>query len=163
MSQHRYPPSALLGDYARALLGLALALPPLALLQLNPYVSALFAGLALLFLVFAWRTLLRQLQPVVVSDSAIACGGPFPVELRWAALDDLRLAYFATRRDGASGWMQLALRAGRRRLRLDSRIDGFTTVVERATRAAIARHLVLSTTTTANLTALGIAAAGFER
>jgi hypothetical protein len=163
VSRHRYPTSALAGDYARTLLGLALAVPPLALLPLNPYVAALLALLAALFVVFGWRTLLRQLRPVEVTDVAIASAGPFPVELKWSALDEFRLAYFATRRDGAGGWMQLALRAGRRRLRLDSRIEGFAAVVERAARAAVARRLNLSTTTTANLAALGVMIAGLER
>lgn len=52
--------------------------------------------------------------------------------------------------------MQLELRAGRSTIRLDSRIDGFVRVVERATRAAEARGLPLSAATVANLEALGV-------
>jgi hypothetical protein len=162
MSQHRYPLNALAGDYVRAAAGLLVAGAPLALVHLNPYVVAIFAGLVLLFLIFGWRTLQRQLGLVELTETSISSAGPFPVELRWTALDDLRLAYFATRRDGAGGWMQLALRAGRKRLRLDSRIEGFAVVVERATRAALARHLTLSGTTTANLASLGVRIAGAE-
>ena len=162
MTQHRYPPAALLGDYARALAGVALATAPLLLVQLSPYVAALFALLGVLFLIFAWRTVLRQLAPLRMSESGIASAGPFPVSLAWSALDDLRLAYFATRRDGKAGWMQLALRGGGKRLNLDSRIDGFAAVVERAARAAAARHLELNVATTANLAALGIRPAGVE-
>jgi hypothetical protein len=64
VTQHRYPTAALLGDYVRALAGFALAAAPLLLVTLNPYVAALFALLSLLFLLFAWRTLLRQLTPL---------------------------------------------------------------------------------------------------
>lgn len=163
MTRHRYPTGALASDYARAFFGLALAAPPLFLVPLNSYVAAMFALLVLLFLVFAWRTLQRQLAPLVMTDSAIESAGLFPVEVPWAALDDVKLAYFATRRDGAGGWMQLALRAGRRRLRLDSRIDGFAAIVERAARAATARHLSLSATTLANLAALGVTVAALEQ
>jgi hypothetical protein len=163
MTRHRYPTTALAGDYGRAIAGIALAATPLFLVSLNPYVATLFTLLLVLFLVFASRTLLRQFGPLAMTDEGIASCGPFAVELSWAALDELKLAYFATRRDGDGGWMQLALRAGRKRLRLDSRIEGFAAVVERATRAAIARHLTLSVTTTANLTALGVRMAELER
>lgn len=159
MTRHTYPVSALLGDYARAVFGFALCALPLALLSLNPYVAAVFAVLALLFLVFGVRTALRQLGPLEMSDTAIRSTGPFPLQLDWAALDDMKLAYYATRRDGKSGWMQLALRAGGRRLRLDSRIEDFAAIVRRALRAATQRRLPLSAATMTNLAALGIAAA----
>jgi len=163
MTRHRYPTAALAGDYGRAVAGISLTTAPLFLVALNPYVAVLFAVLLVLFLTFAWRTLLRQFGPLAMTDDGIASRGPFAVELSWSALDELKLAYFATRRDGGGGWMHLALRAGRKRLRLDSRIEGFAAVVERATRAAIARHLTLSVTTTANLAALGVRVAELER
>ena len=40
MTRHSYPVAALAGDYARAAAGLALAIPPLVLLRLNPVVTA---------------------------------------------------------------------------------------------------------------------------
>jgi hypothetical protein len=163
VTHHRYPIAALASDYARAVAGLALAAAPLILIQLNLYVAAVFALLVLLFLSFGLRTLQRQMSPLIMTEGGIASTGLMKVEIPWTGLDDVRLAYFATRRDGAGGWMQLALRAGRRRLRLDSRIEGFATIVERAIRAAVTRHLVLSATTIANLTALGLAVAELER
>lgn len=159
MTRHVYPAAALLGDYARAIIGLVLCGTPLALLSLNPYVAAVFALLALLFLVFGIRTALRQLGPIEMNEAAIRSTGLFPRELDWAALDELKLAYYATRRDGKSGWMQLALRARGRKLQLDSRIEDFAEIVRRAVAAAGERRLKLSTATTANLAALGIAAA----
>ena len=158
MTRHAYPMSALLSDYARASFGLALALPPLLFLPLNRYVALLFLLLCALFIVFASRTVLRQLGPVEMTEAEIRSTGPFARRLEWAALDELRLAYYATRRDGSSGWMQLALRAGRRRLKLDSRIEGFAAIVGRAVAAARQRQVRLSPTTTSNLVALGIAA-----
>lgn len=162
MSRHRYPVSALAGDYARAAAGLALAIPPLVLVQLNAVVASIFALLAALFAVFAWRTLLRQLGTIEMNDAEICRAGLFPVCLRWDSLDEVKLGYYATRRDGASGWMQLALRAGRRRLRLDSRIEGFAAIAARAAAVARQRDLALSPATANNLAALGIAAAPAE-
>jgi hypothetical protein len=159
VSRHRYPTAALAGDYARAGAGLALTVPPLVLLHLNTAVAAIFGALVILFAVFGARTLLRQRAVIEMDDSAIESSGPLSVRLAWDALDELKLAYYATRRDGTGGWMQLALRAGRQRLRLDSRIDGFAAIVARAAEAARRRHLELNTATANNLASLGIAAA----
>jgi hypothetical protein len=162
VSRHGYPPAALAGDYARAAAGFAIAMIPLALLPLSRTVAAVFAGLAVLFLIFGGRTLLRHLGPIEMNDAEIRATGPFPVRLEWAMLDDMRLAYYATRRDGSSGWMQLALRAGRHRLRLDSRIEGFAAIVARAVAAARHRRLPLSSATSTNLAALGVVAVAAE-
>ena len=68
----------------------------------------------------------------------------------------MRLAYYSTSRDRKTGWMQLELGAGRTRLSLDSRLDGFDAVVRHAVAAAADRDLQLSEATAANLQALGI-------
>ncbi|HEX3500810.1 MAG TPA: hypothetical protein VHT04_15950 [Stellaceae bacterium] len=162
MSRHRYPTAALAGDYARAGAGLALTVAPLVLLQLNAVVAAIFAALAALFAVFAGRTLLRQRAVIEMNETAIESSGPFAVRLAWDALDELKLGYYATRRDGGGGWMQLALRAGGRRLLLDSRIEGFAAIATRAAAAARRRELTLNTATANNLASLGIAAAPAE-
>jgi hypothetical protein len=162
VTRHHYPTAALVGDYARAGAGLALTVPPLVLLELNPAVATIFTALVVLFAVFAGRTLLRQRAVIEMDETAIHSSGPLAVRLEWAALDELKLAYYATRRDGSAGWMQLALRAGRQRLRLDSRIDGFAAIATHAAEAARRRHLVLNTATANNLASLGIAAAPAE-
>ena len=162
MSRHLYPTAALAGDYARAAAGLALTVPPLVLLQLNAVVAAIFAALVGLFAVFAGRTVLRQRAVIEMDETAIESSGPLAVRLAWDALDELKLGYYATRRDGGGGWMQLALRAGGRRLFLDSRIDGFAAIAARAAEAARRRQLTLSTTTANNLASLGIAATPAE-
>lgn len=162
MTRHVYPPSALLGDYARAAIGVVLSVLPLALVPLNPWVATVFALLTLLFLVFGLRTAIRQFGPVEMNETVIRSTGPFARELDWAALDEMKLAYYATRRDGSSGWMQLGLRAGRCKLRLDSRIEDFAAIVARALRAAGDRHLPLSAATKSNLTALGLTVSAAE-
>jgi hypothetical protein len=52
--------------------------------------------------------------------------------------------------------MQLELRSGWTRVRLDSRIEGFTELVDEAARAARCRGLTLNAATLANLSALGV-------
>jgi hypothetical protein len=52
--------------------------------------------------------------------------------------------------------MQLEIGAGRARVKLDSRIDGFDRLVRRAAKVADARGVALDDATAANLQALGI-------
>ena len=54
--------------------------------------------------------------------------------------------------------MQLEIGSGGRRVRLDSRIDGFDRVVQRAAVAAAARGIEFNEATVANLESLGIRA-----
>ncbi|HKF71236.1 MAG TPA: hypothetical protein VKB68_05770 [Stellaceae bacterium] len=156
MSEHRYPTDALVGDYARAGAGLVLAGAPLLLVPLNIYVEGLLGGLAALFACFGGLTALRHARRIEVGEEGIAARGPFPVRLAWGTLEGVNLRYFATRRDGSRGWMELKLRGSGRRLLLDSRIDGFNDIAQRTARAAAQRHLTLTPATAANFTALGI-------
>jgi hypothetical protein len=156
MSEHRYPTDALIGDYVRAGAGLLLVGAPLVLIPLNIYVEGMLVGLAALFGAFGGLTALRQLRPIEVGEEGIAARGPFPVRLTWEALEGVTLRYFATRRDGSSGWMELKLRGAGRRLLLDSRIDGFNDIAQRTARAAARRHLPVTPATAANFAALGI-------
>jgi hypothetical protein len=157
MTSHAYPTTALIGDYGRAGLGLTFVLPLLFLVPPIHALGAVFLALAALFVAFAGRTLLRQLAPLEMDEGGIVSGGPWSRRVDWAALDGLSLHYYTTRRDREDGWMQLALRAHGRRLRLDSRIEGFAAIAARAAHAAEARRLALSPTTLANLAALGLA------
>ncbi len=156
MTRHRYPIGALAGDYARAGAGLALAGAPIALIPLNPYVAALCAALAALFGVFGALTVFRHLRSIEIGEEAIAARGPFPVRLPWSSLEGVTLRYYATRRDGARGWMELVLRGAGRRMMLDSRIEGFSEIVMRAARVARRRHVAITPATAANFAALGI-------
>jgi len=156
MSEHRYPTDALVGDYLRAGAGMALTGLPLTLTPLNPYVAAVLGGLTALFGVFGALTALRQFRRVELREDGIALVGPFPARLAWGALESVNLRYFATRRDGAKGWMELRLAGEGGRLMLDSRIEGFDRIARQAAEAAERRRLPLNPTTTTNFAALGI-------
>src|SRR6185437_2179606 len=94
------------------------------------------------------------------SDSELCTHGLLSRRIAWAELERVKLAYYSTRRDRKSGWLQLELRGSGARVDLDSRIAGFDSVVRRAAEVAGARGLVLSDATLANLEALGIALPG---
>jgi hypothetical protein len=160
MTVHTYPTAAMSGDYLRAACG---AIPCLAILlavPLAPPVMAAVGSLAALFAAFGIRTALHHRSRIEMTETALSASGPLGANIPWTALDGMKLAYYSARRDRGDGWMQLVLRAGRARLSLDSRIEGFPLLVAQAARAAAARRLTLNPATLANLEALGIAATG---
>jgi len=151
---HRYPTNALLADYGRGVVGAGIsglfwALSPVAIFSI-----VLFGGLTGLFLLFVLRTAMRQRLRVESSDMGIGAVGSAPIA--WRDLDDLRLRYYAPRRNKGKGWMTLNLRGGGAKLAIDSTLEGFDDIAARAARAARDRGLALNDTTLANLAALGL-------
>ena len=155
MRDHRYTVAALTPDYVRAGAGIVLTAGPLVLVNPAPVLAYVLGALALVFALFAARTAIRHGTTIRISSTGIRSLGPFGAAIEWAELSRVDLRYFSTRRDRAKGWMQLRLRAGRRRLRLDSRVDSFESIAARATDEARARGVGLDDSTRANLAALG--------
>lgn len=159
---HRYPARTLLADYGRGAVGAGIsgtfwALSPVAL-----YSMVLFGGLTALFLLFVLRTALRQRLRIVTDAAGIGIAGRAP--LAWRELEDMRLRYYAPRRNKGTGWMTLKLRAGGRTLALDSTLEGFDDIAARANQAAVANRLDLGDVTLTNVAALGLSgAAGVAR
>lgn len=155
-SRHDYPASAMAGDYLRAATGLVPSGLLLATIPTSAAVAAVLGSLAAIFAAFGLRTLLRHGTSLEMSATELRARGLWPGTIAWDELDRMKLAYYSTRRDRTSGWMQLELAGGGARLGLDSRIAGFDQLVRRATAAAAARGVALSDATLANLAALGI-------
>jgi hypothetical protein len=151
-----YPASAMLGDYLRAAAGLGPTALILATVSVGDVAGFVLGGFAAIFGAFAIRTALRHGTRLEVSEVGVRAIGLRRAEIDWAALDRMKLAFYSTRRDRKSGWMQLQLGAGRARLSLDSRLEGFDRLVRHAALAAAARDLALSDATAANLEALHI-------
>jgi hypothetical protein len=156
MSEHRYPPRELIGDYVRAGLGFAATGGPLLFVPASPVMMWLLGGLAALFLAFGARTAFRQVTVVRLDDAGITALGPMGVSIAWNELGRLGLAYYSTRRDRTRGWMQLSVKGSGRSLRVDSTIDGFRDIVAAAAMHAEQRRVELSPATLGNLAALGL-------
>jgi hypothetical protein len=155
-TRHVYPASAMIGDYLRAAAGVVPTGLLFATVPIGAVAGAILGSFAAIFAVFGLRTALRHGTCLEMTETELRARGVWRGTIAWAELDRMRLAYYSTRRDRSSGWMQLELASGGRRLRLDSRIDGFDQVVRRAALAAAARGLELTEATAANLQALGI-------
>lgn len=156
VARFSYPASAMIGDYLRAAAGLGPTVLILATVSVGDVAAVVLSGFAAIFGAFAVRTVLRHGTRLEISDSELRAVGLRSATIAWSQLDRMRLAFYSTRRDRKSGWMQLELGAGRARVSLDSRLDGFDRLVRYAATAAVERNLDLGEATAANLQALGI-------
>lgn len=159
----RYARATLYADYARTGFGiLVFAGLPLAFHPALP-VTVGCAVVALLFAAFGLRTLRRQLTEYRLSEEALEMVGPFGARIGWQDLNKVSLRYYSTRRDRGRGWMQLTIKGQGCSVRMESTIDRFDEVAERAARAARERGLALDRTTLDNLAHLGIDTGGPDR
>jgi len=161
-SRHAYPASAMAGDYLRAAAGLVPAGILLTSVPIATVGGIVLASLSAIFGAFAVRTVLRHGTSIEVGANGVRALGLRRCSIAWDELDRMKLGYYSTRRDRRAGWMQLDLCAGRTRVRLDSRLDGFDAVVRQAAAAAAACGLSLTPATVSNLQALGIRLPVFE-
>jgi hypothetical protein len=159
----RYPRQTLWADYFRAGAGVLLCGVPLVALDVNRWLAVILGAGFLLFGTFLVRTLLRQRTRYILGPDTLCADGPTGSLVEWDRLDRLKLSYYSTKRDRSGGWMQLSVgSAGGKLVKVDSSLDGFYDVVERAARAAEEAGLQLSASTRANLLSMGISVSGQE-
>jgi hypothetical protein len=159
----RYPRQTLWADYGRATAGVVLCGAPLLTLNVNRWLAIVLGAGFLLFVLFLARTALRQRTRYVLAADTFCADGPAGAVVEWNRLDRLKLSYYSTKRDRTEGWMQLAVgSAGGRMIKVDSALEGFYDIVERAAQAAEANGVELGTATRANLRSMGISVAGQE-
>ena len=144
------------GDYLRAAAGFVPTAAILVSLPVGVVAAIVLGGFAALFAVFGARTLVRHGTRFEITKSALLASGLCRTSIAWRELDSMTLSFYSTRRDRRDGWMQLELRSGWKRIRLDSRIVGFAELVGKSANAARARGLTLNAATLANLAALGV-------
>ena len=157
MTEHRYPPSALVSDCLVSGGGLALTLPPLVMFDL-PSVTVWILGLPSLGFAVHGLGVVRRHRTRVETDAEGLRFSPPRRRIAWDEITRFGLRYFSTRRDGARGWMELRVASPAATLRVDSRLERFDELVGRAWRAASRCGVELDLTTRANLEALGFAA-----
>jgi len=157
-SLHSYPRHALARDYAGATAGLGISASLLLLAHVAAPIAWVLVGSTALFLVYFARTVCRHLTRIELDETGIRAAGPALVtsgaSIRWDGLRALRLDYYSTRADRERGWMQLKLADGQHTIRIDSDLEGFAQVVERAAREAARLELALEPSTVSNLQAL---------
>ena len=155
MTQHRYPPSAMVSDCVMSGAGLVLTATPLAMLDLPALTLWILGLLALCFAVHGLGMVRRHRLRVETDDHGLSFSPPHR-RIDWNEITRFGLAYFSTRRDGARGWMELKIGTHATTLRVDSRLERFTELVGRVWNAVARRGLEVDPTTRANLEALGM-------
>ena len=156
MSLHRYPVSSLRADYVRAGVGFALTVALAAMAARTPLVATILSICAVVFLAFGIRTWQRYRLIFDVDTNGISTSGGGCVNLPWNELTEVKLRYYATKRDRTGGWIHLNLVAGRKKLSLESSLEGFSEIARQAASQANARGLELDQTTRSNFLALGV-------
>ena len=129
------------GDYLRAIVGFVPTATILAIMPVGLVAATVLGGFATLYAIFAVRTILRHGTRFEMTELALRTSGLRRTSISWGELDRLTLAYYSTRRGQRDGWMQLELRSGWTKVRLDSRIEGFSYLVNESARAAKSRGL----------------------
>jgi hypothetical protein len=156
MSLHTYPRAAALGDLMRALLGAGVVLAPVAAVSTGPVVTVLALATVAVFAALGLRAALLLFTRFEIDERGITALGPLKRAVFWRDLRTVKLAYYSTRRDRTGGWLQLTLVGGRRRLSIDSRLDGFRRLATIAAAAACTQKLTLDQATRSNFEALGV-------
>lgn len=155
MSVHTYPLTAVIGDYTRTVLGIAICIVPFYVAPEKPIVSYVSIGLIAAFAVYGLRTLARQLTRIEIGEAGIRANMPTPRAIAWDDIERVRLRFFAPRRKRlGNGWFQLVLSGGGRHIALESSIRGFDAVVSQAAAVAARNGLTLDEATASNLQAL---------
>jgi hypothetical protein len=144
------------GDYLRAAAGFVPSAAILTTMPVGGAAAIVLSGFGAIFAAFGVRTLVRHGTRFDLTESALRASGLWRTSIAWGELDRMTLAYYSTRRDRRDGWMQLELRSGRKKLLIDSRIEGFTELVGKSASVAKSRGLSLNAVTLANLAALGV-------
>jgi hypothetical protein len=119
------------------------------------------AAVGALFLLYLVQQGWRRAMRVELTSQGLARMAPVGTGERahrwvWRDLEELRLHFYPHRRRSLEGTLVLILRAGGARLRLDSSLEHFPTLLLHAASAARERGLKPDATTKANLAQLGL-------
>lgn len=156
MSDHIYPRHILVGDYLRAAVGALLCGTPLVMMEPHLYATPVLGLLTIVFVAYGARTVNRQRTLVTTDERGLVSSGLSRRAVEWAAIDGVRLAFFATRRRRREGVMELTVESGGMRIKLDSNISGFAEIAGRVYQAVDDNNLTLPSSTIANFQALGV-------
>ena len=159
MTELRYPFGAVAGDYLRAIVGLGFSLYILLGVATPFWVSVIFGGMALLFLVFGLRTVQRHVAVVALSEEGIACRELSTKTIYWRDLEQLKLRFYGIRRRSqgeGSSFMQLVLKGNGVKITMDSSLASFDLVAWTAAKAARENAVSLDPASAGNLLGIGI-------
>lgn len=161
-----YPPARLWPDYLRAIAGGGVCFGLVLLTTPQSVIFVLLTGLGLLFAWFGAHTLWRQQIEIELDPSGIVQRNRWlPGRRRtipWADITEVRLRYYSTRRDQSGGWMLLTIKGRGEKVRVDSKLNGFSSLVRPALAAADSLGIATDAATRINAARMDVVTAGRE-
>ncbi|WP_430475279.1 hypothetical protein ACQ0MK_06140 [Thalassospira lucentensis] len=147
-----YPPKLMAPDLAKSVVGLLICGVIALIPDMLSIIKWTAAGLALLFVFYFARTLMRFQSKLYVSEYGIRLsnmrGG---TAFAWSELSKFRLRYFSTKRDGNKGWFELTIQAGESKIVAESTLDGFDDLLDISRDWAKDNNLLVDDVTRTNL------------
>lgn len=158
MTSHNYPSASILVDYAKAMSGLAISLLSLFLFGVSGILNIFLFCIAIIFLLFAIKTFIRNGTTVYLSEEEILVTSILLRKklLKLHETKGLKLNYYSTRRDRERGWMQLSIYDKKQKISIDSSISNFESIAKKIANMAKKNEITLSNRTINNFRALGI-------
>lgn len=153
----RYPERMVRWEIAKAALGVAVCLGVVVAMQPSPFIAWPLGLVAVLFALYLGQQVARLPMRFAVDDAGVTrVRGSQRQPFRWNELREFRLNYYPNGRKASMGTLVLVLRNPTGKLKIDSSLDHFPTLLSRAAQAARERELELHPTTQANLEQLGL-------
>ena len=126
-------------------------------LQPTPWLGWPIGIAGMLFFMYFSQQLSRRYLRLLLDETGLIHDLPgFRKAIRWSELSDLRLNFYPQTKGASKGTLVLTLKDGASKIKVDSSLDHFPTVLSRAAQAARDGGLELNPTTTENLATLGL-------
>lgn len=126
-----YPTKAMAPDLAKSIVGLLICIVMAVIPDMLSIIQWTAAGLALLFIFYFARTMLRFQQKIYISEYGIRLSSIYGgTAFAWPELSKFRLRYFSTKRDGNKGWFELTIQAHGAKIVAESSLVGFDELLD---------------------------------
>lgn len=150
-----YSASMLVMESAKGLTGALGSAGVIIFLRPTPYLGWPIGIVGVLFFMYFSQQLSRRYLRLHLDDTGLIHDLPgFHKSIRWPELSDLRLNYYPQSKGASQGTLVLILKDGSSRIKIDSSLDHFPTVLSRAAKAARDAGIDLHPTTAENLSSL---------
>ena len=155
--QPAYPRAVVIKEGIKAFLGTVAIFAIVIFLKPTPYIGWPLTAVGLLFFSYLYQQLSRYFLRLHVDDTGLIQElAGMRKAIRWTGLTDLRLNFYPQTKGANQGTLVLILKEGKRRIKVDSTLDHFPTVLSKASAAAREREIFLHPTTAENLGHLGL-------
>lgn len=152
-----YPQKGLFREGLKGMTGGVACFAIVFFLQPTPWIGVPAAIVGSLFLAYLGQQILRYYLSLRLDDSGLiheVVG--YRKIIRWPELKRLRLHFYPHTKGAGQGMLVLTLWSGKHRIKLDSTLDHFPTLLGRAAQAARKQEMEFHPTTEENLKKIGL-------